>query len=39
MNDSKSRVVSNAEQFCRKDSEKEHFYAIFFRLCQKYNVH
>ena len=38
MNDSKSRVVSNAEQFCRKDSEEERFYEIFSRLCQKYNV-
>ena len=27
-----------AEWYCRKEPEEEHFYEIFFRLCQKYNV-
>lgn len=27
-----------AAWYCRKDSEKERFYEIFFHLCQKYNV-
>ena len=28
-----------AEWYCRKEPEEECFYEIFFRLCQKYNVH
>lgn len=38
MNDNKNRPASNAAWYCRKDPEKERFYEIFFRLCQKYNV-
>ena len=38
MNDNKNLPASNAEWYCRKDPEKERFYEIFFRLCQKYNV-
>ena len=38
MNGNKNLPASNAEWYCRKDPEKERFYEIFFRLCQKYNV-
>lgn len=30
--------ASDAEWYCRKDSEEERFYAIFFALCRKYRV-
>jgi hypothetical protein len=29
---------SDAEWYCRKDSEEERFYEIFFQMCQKYGV-
>lgn len=38
MSDEKSRVHSDAEWYCRKDSEEERFYQIFFSMCRKYNV-
>ena len=30
--------VSDAQWYCRRDSEEERFYNIFFQLCRKYNV-
>ena len=38
MDNNKKRPVSDAEWYCNKDPEKERFYEIFFRLCQKYGV-
>lgn len=38
MSEEKARVHSDAEWYCRKDSEEERFYQIFFSLCRKYNV-
>ena len=32
------RLPSDAVWYCRKDSEKERFYAIFFQMCRKYHV-
>lgn len=34
----KESPISDAEWYCRKDSEKERFYAIFFQMCRKYGV-
>ena len=33
-----NHTASDAEWYCRKDSEEERFYEIFFQLCQKYRV-
>ena len=30
--------VSDAEWYCRRDSEEERFYEIFFQMCRKYGV-
>jgi hypothetical protein len=30
--------ASDAEWYCRRDSEEERFYEIFFQMCQKYGV-
>ena len=32
------KMSSDAEWYCRKDSEAERFYEIFFQMCQKYGV-
>ncbi len=32
------KMSSDAEQYCRKDSEEERFYEILFQMCQKYGV-
>ncbi len=34
----KGHPSSDAAWYCRKDPEADHFYDIFFRLCQKYNI-
>ena len=31
-------VSSDAQWYCRRDSEEDCFYNIFFKLCRKYNV-
>lgn len=33
-----NHTASDVEWYCRKDSEEERFYEIFFQLCQKYRV-
>ena len=38
MDTNKTRPVSDAAWYCRKDPEEERFYEIFFQLCRKYNV-
>ena len=38
MIDEKSIPTSDAEWYCRKDTEEERFYDIFFRMCRKYHV-
>ena len=38
MTDKNNIPASDAEWYCRKDSEEERFYAIFFALCRKYRV-
>lgn len=38
MEANKNRPESDAAWYCRNDPEEERFYAIFFRLCQKYGV-
>ncbi|MDE7172582.1 MAG: hypothetical protein K2O11_12035 [Oscillospiraceae bacterium] len=30
--------ASDAELYCRRDSEEERFYEIFFQMCRKYGV-
>ena len=30
--------VSDAEWYCRRDSEGKRFYEIFFQMCRKYGV-
>ena len=32
------KIPSDAEWYCRQDSETERFYNIFFKLCRKYNI-
>lgn len=39
MDENISRPVSDAEWYCRRDPEEERFYALFFRMCRKYDVH
>ena len=39
MSINKERPSSDAVWYCRKDSESERFYHIFFWLCRKYNIH
>ena len=39
MSINKERPSSDAAWYCRKDSESERFYHIFFWLCRKYNIH
>lgn len=34
----KKALASDAEWYCRKDTEKERFYEIFFQMCRKYGV-
>ena len=34
----KETPVSDAEWYCRKDSEEERLYEIFFPMCRKYGV-
>ena len=34
----KETPVSDAEWYCRRDSEEERFYEIFFQTCRKYGV-
>ena len=38
MESRKENRHSDAEWYCRKDSEEERFYEIFFQMCQKYGV-
>ena len=33
-----NRPTSDAEWYCRRDPEEERFYALFFRMCRKYDV-
>ena len=33
------RPASDVEWYCRKDSEEERFYEVFFQICRKYDVH
>ena len=33
-----NRPASDAEWYCRRDPEEERFYALFFRMCRKYDV-
>ncbi len=30
--------ASDVEWYCRRDSEEERFYEIFFQMCRKYEV-
>ena len=39
MDENISRPVSDAEWYCRRDPEEERFYALFCRMCRKYDVH
>ena len=39
MDENISRPASDAEWYCRRDPEKELFYALFFRMFRKYDVH
>ena len=32
------KLPSDAEWYCRQDSETERFYNILFKLCRKYNI-
>ena len=32
------KIPSDAEWYCRQDSETERFYNIFFKLCRKYTI-
>ena len=34
----KGRPASDAEWYCRRDSEEDRFYEIFFQMCRKYGV-
>ena len=34
----KETPASNAEWYCRSDSEEKRFYEIFFQMCRKYGV-
>lgn len=34
----KEAPASDAAWYCRKDSEEERFYEIFFQMCRKYGV-
>lgn len=34
----KNVPASDAEWYCRKDTEEERFYDIFFGMCRKYRV-
>ena len=36
MND--NRVPTDAQWYCRRDTEENRFYEIFFRMCHKYSV-
>ena len=38
MIDEKNIPASDAEWYCRKDTEEERFYDIFFGMCRKYRV-
>ena len=38
MDKNKNRPQSDAGWYCRKNSEEERFYEIFFQMCQKYGV-
>ena len=33
-----NRPASDAEWYCRRYPEEERFYALFFRMCRKYDV-
>ena len=33
-----NKPLSDAEWYCRRNSEEERFYSIFFQMCRKYNV-
>ena len=33
-----NRPVSDAEWYCRQNTEEERYYSIFFRYCRKYNI-
>jgi len=34
----KGNPASDAAWYCRKDTEEERFYEIFFQMCRKYGV-
>lgn len=34
----KEMPVSDAAWYCRKDTERDRYYEIFFQMCRKYNV-
>lgn len=38
MEPKKEKPVSDAEWYCRRDTEGERFYEIFFQMCRKYGV-
>lgn len=33
-----NRVPTDAQWYCRRDTEENRFYEIFFRMCHKYSV-
>lgn len=38
MNNKKDIPASDAAWYCRRDSEEERFYEIFFGICRKYRI-
>ena len=38
MNNKKDIPASDAVWYCRRDSEEERFYEIFFGICRKYRI-
>lgn len=38
MSKTNNNFKTDAMWYCRKDTEEERFYEIFFQLCQKYKV-
>lgn len=38
MTNKNETLTSDAEWYCRRNSEETRFYEIFFRMCQKYAV-
>ncbi len=38
MESRKENLTSDAAWYCRRNTEEERFYEIFFQMCRKYNV-